>query len=72
MQKTLNGFRIKAVPGRKSSDRWHWVVFRQGKRAPARRSPPLFASEADAVEAGKQVAEDMHRLLRRPSVGLGI
>ncbi len=72
MPKLFNGFWIKAVPSRKSRNRWRWVVFREGKRNVVRRSPPLFASETEAVEAGTQVAEDMHRLLRQPSVGLGM
>ena len=66
-------FEVRAERMSLSSARWAWAIYRKGAVTPSRKSMSMFATDAEAIEAGDQVIAEMRRRASHSSfVGPGV
>lgn len=66
-------FEVRAERANPGSRLWTWAIYRNGALTPSRRSQPIFATDAAAIEAGGQVVVAMqNRALRSSFVRPGV
>ena len=54
-------FQVRAERSEPRAMLWSWAIYRTGAVTPTRRSMSMFATDAEAVQAGDQVIADLRR-----------